>query len=238
MLDIPTLGLELPDDEDASILAVDRQSFKIRLADTQGQRNTAGMLVNRMYSWRGYSSTPAAAAVDPHRITLTAADKLRPGITAGTLSVHFDSPEGLLADQLYRDDIDPLRKQGRKLCELTKLAFRSGLNSKQGLASLFHIAYIYARHIHHHTDLFIEVNPRHVKFYEKMLGFTRFGEEKINPRVNAPGVLLWLDLEYVSQQVRQFGGKIELVETEKSLYPYGFSPAEEDGITGRIRELK
>ena len=36
---------------------------------------------------------------------------------------------------------------------------------------LFHIAYIFARRMHDRTDLLIEVNPRHVRFYERMLGF-------------------------------------------------------------------
>ena len=177
VLDIPSVGLEQSEEADARTLAVDRQSFRIRLADTQGQRNAAGMLIKRMYSWRGYS-TALPSTGDPNRVTLTAADKLHPDIPAGTISLGFDCPEGLLADQIYKTDLDQFRARGCKICELTKLAFERTLNSKQGLASLFHIAYIYAYSIHQRTDLFIEVNPRHVKFYQTMLGFQQCGEEK------------------------------------------------------------
>ena len=36
----------------------------------------------------------------------------------------------------------------------------------------------------------IEVNPRHVRYYERMLGFEVIGPERMNPRVEAPAVLL------------------------------------------------
>jgi hypothetical protein len=45
------------------------------------------------------------------------------------------------------------------------------VRSKTSLANLFHLAVIYARDIHHCTDIIIEVNPRHRRFYERMLGF-------------------------------------------------------------------
>jgi hypothetical protein len=38
------------------------------------------------------------------------------------------------------------------------------------------------------------VNPRHAGFYEKILGFAVVGAERICPRVNAPALLMRLDL--------------------------------------------
>lgn len=212
---------------------MDRKEFKIRLADTEGQRSSVGMLVKKMYSWRGYESA-FSMNKQPNRITLVASAG---ETTVGTITLGFDGTLGLLVDELYKEELYPLRMQNRRLCEFTKFAVDSSVKSKQVLAALFHIAYIYAHEITQHTDLFIEVNPRHVRFYEKMLGFEKFGPEKNNTRVNAPSLLLRLPLAYASEQIQQYGGKSQLGNTVRSLYPHFFSPDEQIGIADRLRSL-
>jgi len=106
------------------------------------------------------------------------------------------------------------------------------------LAAIFHIAYIHARRLRQSTDLLIEVNPRHVKFYQALLGFTVVGEERMDPRVGAPAVLLRLDLAYAESQIARWGGHRELADQTRLLYPYVFSPLEEKGIEGRLRLLE
>jgi hypothetical protein len=207
--------------------------FKVRLADNDGRRNTASMLVKKMYSWRGYKISWQAKK-QPNRISLIASH----GTSAiATISIGFDSEDGLLVDDLYKDEVDALRASGARVCEFTKLAVDGAIRSKRVLATLFHIAYIYARRMNDFTDLFIEVNPRHVRFYEQMLGFSQCGPERLNARVNAPAVLLRLNLEYCGQQIAKFGGQPDLARIEKSLYPYVFSTAEEGGILGRLSKL-
>ncbi|MBB5017346.1 hypothetical protein HNQ59_000610 [Chitinivorax tropicus] len=220
---------ELPETADTQELAMKKKEFKIRLADDAGQRSSASMLINKMYSWRGYSTS--ALSADPNRITLVAGDGEH---TIGTISINFDSEIGLLVDQLYKDELDKMRAKERRVCEFIKLAVDGEVKSKRVLASLFHIATIFARNIRKATDIMIEVNPRHVKFYERMLDFTQIGEERLNHRVNAPAVLMGIDLDHLHSLVRHFGGKPELASTEKSFYPYFFSPAEEEGITNRL----
>jgi hypothetical protein len=225
--------LDQPEQLDQSDLAVERKLFKIRLADSDGRRNSASMLIRKMYAWRGYQ-TKDTLNQQPNRMTLVASAD---DVTVATITVGFDSPIGLLVDQLYKQEIDPLRGAGRRICEFTKLAVDSAIRSKRVLASLFHIAYIYGRQIYNYTDLLIEVNPRHVRFYEKMLGFAQFGQERVNPRVNAAAVLMRLQFDHAQQQISIFGGHAELGKTEKSLYPYFFSLAEEAGITRRLAQL-
>lgn len=211
-------------------IVVDRKTFKIRRANTDEGRNSANMLINRMYSWRGYATsrhTPAS----PNLITLMATENHS---VIGTISISFDSPVGILADETYEDEINIFRRRGSRICEFTKLAFDPGVRSKQVLASVFHVAFIYAWYIRHCTDLFIEVNPRHRRFYERTLGFIRHGKIKNNPRVNAPAVLLWLDLGYAEQQIQKFGGSNSHPGSERSLYPYFFSRREEEGIAHRL----
>jgi hypothetical protein len=102
------------------------------------------------------------------------------------------------------------------------------------LASLFHVAYIYAIRMMGFDSLEIEVNPRHVQSYERMLGFKVVGQERINRRVNAPAVLLCLDFEHAREQIARVGGQPQCSPLERSLYPYFFSGLEEAGIIDRL----
>lgn len=217
--------------EEGFVLA--QKDFRIRLADTESGRNSASLLINKMYSWRGYGDKHQVKD-GPSRITLTAWNKER---VVGTVTLSIDSDEGLLADEIFKPEIDAHRRRGAVVCELTKLAFDPEVRSKFVMASLFHILFIYGRRIHGCTDVFIEVNPRHRRFYESMLGFKRQCETRVNPRVNAPAHLLWLSIDYVEQQIMLYGGTSDNAEVTRSLYPYFFSPREEDGIYGRLISL-
>ena len=214
---------------------VDDDSYGIRLTDTSDGRNTASMLINRMYAWRGYTGNHQPSS-DPNRITLTATDK---GDVVGTLSIGIDSDVGLMADEIFKDELDAHRARGAKLCEFTKFAFDPSVRSKTALANVFHLAVIYARDMHGCTDIVIEVNPRHRRFYERMLGFRKEGQLKVNPRVDAPAYLLRVNLVFVTEQIARFGGSYaaEGESEERSFYPYFFSPREERGIINRLLRM-
>ena len=206
--------------------------FKIRAASTAGQRSSANILIKRRYAWRGYQPALLPAQENLDRITLVASDE---DATIGTMSVGFDGAEGLLVEDLFPHEVRRLRDSGHRVCEFTKLAMDSTQGSKRVLASLFHVAYIYAYRVRGFDCLLIEVNPRHVKYYQKILGFEVMGSKRMNPRVNAPAVLLFLDFSHTEQQIGRFGGQPQLSVIERSLYPYSFSLAEEAGIVGRLK---
>lgn len=214
---------------------VNQDSFGIRLTDTAEGRNSANMLINKMYAWRGYAGTHDLTQ-DANRITLTASHK---GDVVGTLTIGLDSDIGLMADQIFKEELDVHRNKGARLCEFTKLAFDPSVRSKTSLANLFHLAVIYARDLHECTDIVIEVNPRHRRFYERMLGFQQEGELKINHRVSAPAYLLRVNLDFVTDQIRKFGGTFDtdVAASERSFYPYFFSPREERGIINRLLRM-
>lgn len=215
-------------------VVLDRKDLRIRLADSHHRRSSASMLINRMYSWRGYNSSHDLHP-DPNRITLTASNA--EDVVVGTVTLVVDSPSGLHADETFKDELDKFRRPGRRLCELTKLAFEPIEQSKAALAALFHLCYIYGRKIEQCTDVFIEVNPRHRGFYRTMLGFHQRGPVRTNARVNAPAYLLWLGLDYVDEQIRMQGGKGSGGGRVRSLYPYFFSRREEEGIMQRLISL-
>jgi hypothetical protein len=206
--------------------------FKIRLANTEGRRSKASYLIKRRYAWRGYK-TSALAGTAANRITLAAFNREQP---VATITVAVDSEVGLGIEALYPEEVKALRRSGCELCEFTKLAVDNLVQSQAVLAAIFHIAYIYAHRIRLCSDLLIEVNPRHVRFYEAMLGFKKCGQERIDPRVNAPALLLRLDLSYAEAEIARFGGHAELKKM-RLLYPYFFSAKEEQGIEGRLRSM-
>ncbi|MEC5161316.1 hypothetical protein ACFDR9_002340 [Janthinobacterium sp. CG_23.3] len=210
---------------------LDQQRFNIRMANSRGRREAASLLIKKMYGWRGYAVDPGASHA-LNKITLFAETE---GATVGTMTLCLDDDTGLPADENFRDKLDGLREQGRRLCEPSRLAIDKGV-TKRVFAALIHISYIYAHNIHGYSDYVIEVNPRHVVFYKRMLGFQDFGGERQCTRVGAPAVLLRLDLAYMGEQIRKYGGLMELHGGERSFYPYFFPTWDEPGITERLKD--
>jgi hypothetical protein len=70
-----------------------------------------------------------------------------------------------------------------------------------------------------------------------MLGFKKQCELRQNPRVDAPAYLLWTSLDDVAREIERLGGTSSHPGNERSLFPYFFSPREEEGITRRLLSL-
>ena len=205
--------------------------FKIRVAKLGGRRREAGKLVERRYSGRGYT---IPSVQDAQLSTFIAYDE---GQLVGTVSVRLDSEKGLSADELYRKEIDALRSAGARLCEFTRLAVDKTAASKPVLAGLFHTAYLYSSVIRGYTHAVIEVNPRHVAFYGRALGFDPIGEERMNSRVHAPAVLLCAPFAAIGDGIAKFAGKPDAPGAGRSLFVYGFPPEDEPGVLRRLRGL-
>ena len=227
----------LHDQPESDSSNADEQSgrmVKIRSADSSGRRGSASVLINRMYATRGYRSSPLPTEREPTRITLVASEHDE---VVGTITIGFDSASRLHVDDLFSSEVDGLRRAGRRVCEFTKLAMDSVVRSKRVLAALFHVSYIYGHRLMAYDNLLIEVNPRHVRYYTRMLGFRAIGEPRLNLRVNAPAVLMSLDFSHARERIAKFGGKPQYSLLERSLYPYFFSRAEEAGIVGRLKDV-
>jgi hypothetical protein len=205
----------------------------IRLVETRKKIEAACQLVNDRYAWRGYGGRHEIPA-DAHHMTFTAEiDE----VVVGTITLAIDSSLGLAIDGAFSAEVDAFRcLPGTKVCELTKFAFSPNVQSKELMAALFHIVFVYGSRAHGGTDLFIEVNPRHVRFYESMLGFERVGDLKQNESVAAPAQLMRLKVSDIQAQIRRCGGTHQ--NSTRSLYPLFFSPVEEDGIYRRLAEAE
>jgi len=152
------------------------------------QHRACSALVRRMYAWRGYRISPPRQLIeDPNHATLGA---WMEGELVATLTASRDSASGLLADNLYAEELAALRKPSRVISEVTRLAVDTDCHDPEILKGLFRSSYQYARAIFGVTDVVIEVNPRHASYYRREFGFSQIGTVRTCPRVDAPAVLL------------------------------------------------
>lgn len=178
------------------------QALSISVAESPEALAEAIRLVRRRYAWRGYETEQladdAASCAQPNEVTLLAeADRT----SLGTLTLRLDSPLGLGAEESYPGTIAAAREEGRRVCELTRFAIAETPYRKTILASLFSLAYAVGRTNHGVTDVFVEVNPRHVGFYRRAFGFAVTAGERFCERVRAPSVLLRLELAELERRL-------------------------------------
>ena len=129
----------------------------------------------------------------------------------GTASLVLDSPVGLPMEEVYPTEIGALRKEGRKLCEVSLLALNSEIISKgilplyfaERLRCLYHIfkpIFWYARKTVGQTDLCIAVNPVHKVLYSSLY-FEEFGGERVYQSVNGnPSIAMRLNFDRLEER--------------------------------------
>lgn len=126
-----------------------------------------------------------------------------------TVSLFPDSIHGLPMDRIYKEDLDHLRIQGRRIGEVGCLAthpeFRDG--SQNILMHGNKIMLKYAMEYLHLDDLVITVHPKHALIYKEVLMFEEIGQGEIKayPKVNNnPAIALRLNLHDVEEKYRHF----------------------------------
>lgn len=133
------------------------------------------------------------AAVQPG--TMVAIGTLEEQVCA-TISAYVDGAPGLSLDEVYPEELEALRAEGRVLMEAGLLADRRRELTRT-LGSILELM----KHVFYHaiysgaTDLVIGVHPHHVPFYERLFPFHVFTRESTCPSVGgAPVVGLRGDL--------------------------------------------
>lgn len=212
----------------------------MRVANNLCAREKAYRLAYEIYRKKGYIAKDGTCKMatihdaQPNTVTLVAEDTK--GHAAATLTLVYDGDDGLPCDEIFERDLVPLRRQGRRIAEVTRLAIADGhARSRILLVRLFNWAYIHARRIMRSDDFVIEVNPRHVKYYCRLLGFRVLCAPRPCPRVQgAPAVLLRVDFEYGDREVARWAGQ-DGEANERSLYPHFLSPEEEFPVIQYLR---
>lgn len=187
--------------------------LRVAVAESPEEIEAAHCLVVQRYGSRGYliespAINPDAASREStsvHEITFVAANR---DATIGTCTLGLDGPRGLRADGTHSHVIQKARAKGRRVCEVTRLAVADKVDSRPVLASLFNLAYLAAKTVHGVTDVFIEVNPRHVAFYSRMLGFVVAAGETFCERVRAPSVLLHIEMDALGERLMALAERV------------------------------
>lgn len=212
---------------------VDR-AFEVMRLDGSAELTNAARLVSERYGWRGYETDQSASFSGS-----TALGAVGPtGELLGTLAVRLDGAKGLACARTYADVISAHRGNGDVLAEICALAMTPTRQFRQVFAALFHYAYVYSV-LRGVNRVFIEVNPRHVEFYERSCRFSVAAGERHCERASAPAVLLTVTYDEVSQGIQAFGGRgVGTPGAGHLIYPYFFAPSEELQIVRRLLKLE
>lgn len=206
--------------------------FRLRDARPRTMQDDAGRLVRRRYESCGYQA--AAKVKDPNLYTFAAYSS---GDLVGTLGVRLDSWQGLNIEELYEDEVQALRARGLRLSEFTRLAVAESAASKEVLGALFHTAVLFSHVVRGGSNVVIEVNPRHVAYYRRMLCFKPLGPQRHLDRVGAPAVALVLEFSTLMDAVDEFFSKSDWRERTGSPFSTWFSPDDATGVLKRLRQL-
>jgi hypothetical protein len=170
--------------------------FKFVVADNLFHRLNAYRLGYNEYLKKGYIEENQYQALmndldlDAETLTVVAYHGTK---EVGTITVN--TQDSLPFEEIF--DCEMAKDPNFKGAELTRLAIDEDYrNNKEILLGMFNLIFAYSSFVKNCSHLVIEVNPRHVKFYERILGFTAVAENVSCPRVRgAPAVLLMGDLK-------------------------------------------
>lgn len=206
--------------------------LRIESADDLAVRQSAASLIARRYAWRGYGRFGLQAAPSAHRMTLVA----RSGTaTLGTLTVVLDSADGLSAEKSFGDDVRALRRQGRRIAEFTRLAVESEAHGDRVLSALFQVGHALAHRVHGHDLLLVEVHPRHVRYYARLLDAQVLASAARHAAVDAPAVLLTIDLRRVQAQLAEAPRRPRT--RQRSPFAWAFAAEQQGRIVGTLQAL-
>jgi hypothetical protein len=164
------------------------RNVHVKIASELDEFKGAFRLLATNYQACGYESRGAGVYrftpyhVLPTTVTVVAKDENH---VVATLSVVLDTELcGLPTESVYGAEIDGLRRDGRRLAEATCLADRElGIHEFVCVfKTLIKVGMQY--HLRQGGDSWvIAVNPRHRRFYQKVLGFVPLGPRRIYPSV-------------------------------------------------------
>jgi hypothetical protein len=177
------------------------RTIEVKIASEPDEWEQAFQLVAGNYQQRGYQ----AATAKPYRFTpyhalpdTTVFVATTGGRVVATFSLVADnSVLGLPLEDLYPEEIAGLRRQGRRLAEVTSLAC-SDLGQREFLQTFTTMIRLMKQyHVSRGGDTWvITVNPRHRAFYCKVLGYQSLGPCKAYASVSdAPAEAYWVDGE-------------------------------------------
>jgi hypothetical protein len=164
------------------------RTIRVAIASRRDEFEQAFHLLAVKYQARGYEGpSPKRYRFTPHHalpgtMTVVAKDESR---VVATMSLVPDTTAlGLPMECIYGREVAALRREGRRLGEVTSLADH-GLSTPEFVRTFMAMSRLV---IHHHLrqggdTWVITVNPRHRAFYRRVLGFAPLGPRRAHPSV-------------------------------------------------------
>lgn len=180
-----------------------QRKIEVCIATNESDWEEAFRLVRKKYLERGYDPDgPGDVHFTLHHglpDTTTFIARLEERIV-GTVSVVLDNTLlGLPMESVYGEEVAQLRKEGRRLAEVTCLA-DDGLGLREFIPVYVALTGLMGQWgFDQGVDTYvITINPRHRAFYRKVMGFALFGPERPLPSVqDHPAVGYLLDIEMI-----------------------------------------
>ncbi len=139
-------------------------------------------------SWRvAYASYLPKGLIDPNPFGLyTAVEAIRldsaiivdkvDGVVVGTATAIVDGPGGLPLDRVFHDELELLRRAGRRLIEIGLAA-----NTRRtGVLEPLRLAFHFGRHTSS-TDFLCGIHPRRTNLYARLFGMEPLGSPCTHP---------------------------------------------------------
>ena len=182
-------------------LDVPREHITVRPALSRDELEQAFRLVYASYRQRSYIPPhPSGVRLSPFNAfpgTVTFISMLQ-GQAVATVTLVPDTPVGLPMDEIYHEEAQALRDEGRRITEVTMLADRRRelRRALPMLLEMMKCVFDYATLVLGANDICITINPRHEDYYERWLLFRPLGGLKEYPSVrNNPALAKRLDLD-------------------------------------------
>jgi hypothetical protein len=181
-----------------------RTTLRFGVARETAVLDGAFRLVHAQYVWRGFMRAPhwSGRRVDlRHALPSTRVFVVQDGPrVVGTATVFQDSPLGLPMDEVFADQLAPMRAAGRRVAEVSALAM-DGDRRAYGLPvlmRLLRLVLLYASSVARLDDLCLVVRPQHAHFYRQLSTCRVMGEPRNYAKVNTgSAVALHIDLHEV-----------------------------------------
>jgi len=190
---------------DSACFPQDAPGLRVRCGVERDELAAAYELVYRCYRDRGYTSSRSGGLIYqptfglPSSRTLVAGPADREAV--GTLSIVGDNPWGFEAETTFPEEVRALRRQGRKLAELTCLAIEpvGEFEPRSVFFALtkFMIHYVMWRG---YDELLLAIHPRHYRFYWRFFRAYPLGSTRSHSFANGnPALACGIDLRTLRQ---------------------------------------
>jgi len=206
-----------------TVTAADQRNLKnllstieYRVARTREEVEESYSLVYKEYLKRGYLNEDASKMrVSPYNMlpqTTTFIGIVGKNVIS-TATVIVDSPLGLPMDEIYHNELIPVREAKKKICEISMLAsdselFSSGVSMMLNAKKMFFIFFLfklildYCKEVMDLDYLCITINPKHKMTYD-LLFFKDLGGLKTYHFANeAPAIAKYLDLHTIEDNCK------------------------------------